>query len=189
MEAKEILSFIEDKDITANDNWYFHATRNDIEIIKKILEEGIKSAYLRNRKGNHFNGQYYISLYKNTEDAESLNLWLSESPKFIIHDISPFYADRKKFKFRRIFINTRIPLRTSEWDGEFQQYLKIEPFKIVALEYSLSHMLSNSNDFNMKEKLIFFKKYGIVYGTAEQRFCQFMIYHPIVNLINRKFYP
>ena len=84
MESKEILSFIEDKDVKINDNWYFHATRTDIDVIKKILEEGIKSAYLINKKGNHFNGQYYISLYKNTEEVEDLNLWLSECPKFII---------------------------------------------------------------------------------------------------------
>ena len=37
MEAKEILKFIEDKEITLNDNWYFHATRADIEIIKKNI--------------------------------------------------------------------------------------------------------------------------------------------------------
>lgn len=157
MEIKEILNFIEDKDITANDNWYFHATSPDIYVIKKILEEGIKCAYLRNKKGNHFNGQYYISLYKNIEQAESLNLWLNKCPKFIIQDISPYYADSSKFKFRQIFINTRIPLRTSEWDGEFQQYLEIEPSKIVALEYSLSHILSNSDEFIIKEKLKFLR--------------------------------
>lgn len=157
MDAKEILNFIEDKNITPNDNWYLHATRADIEIIKKILEEGIKSAYLRNQNGNHFNGNYYISLYKNNEEAKHLNLWLCRFPKFIINDISPFYADRKKFKFRRIFINTRVPLRTSEWDGEFHQYLEIEPSKIMALEYSLSNMLSNSTNSDIKEKLLFLK--------------------------------
>lgn len=157
MKVKEIISFIEDKNIIANDNWYFHATRTDIDIIKKVLEEGIKSAYLRNEKGNHFNGQYYISLYKNIEEAESLKLWLSRCPKFIIQDISPFYADRNKFKIRRMFINTRIPLRTSEWDGEFHQYLQIQPFKIVALEYSLTYILSNTEEFNIKEKLRFLR--------------------------------
>ena len=157
MEVKEFLNFIEDKVIEENDNWYFHATRCDIDIIRKILEEGIKSAYLRNKKGNHFNGQYYISLYKNTAEAASLKLWLSEYPKFIIQEISPFYADRNKFKFRQMFINTRIPIRTSEWDGEFQQYLQIEPSKIVALEYSLSYVLSNCDEFIMKEKLEFLR--------------------------------
>lgn len=158
MELKEILYFIEDKNITQNDNWYFHATKSDIYTIQKILEEGIKSAYLRNERGNHFNGKYYISLYKNTEDAEELKLWLRKRPKFIIQDISPFYADRNKFNFRQMFINTRVPLRTSEWDGEFQEYLQIEPFKIVALEYSLAHILSNADEANIKDKLKFLKK-------------------------------
>lgn len=156
MDAKEILDFIEDKDIIPDTNWYLHATKNDIETIKKILQEGIKSAYLRGEKGNHYNGKYYISLYKTT-DAESLNLWLRYCPKFIIEGISPIYADRTKIKSRRMFINTRIPLRTSEWDGEFQQYLEIEPSKILALEYSLSNMLSTLDEYNMKEKLIFLK--------------------------------
>jgi len=56
-----------------------------------------------------------------------------------------------------MFINTRIPIRTSEWDGEFHQYLQIEPLKIVALEYSLLHILSNSDEFMMKEKLKFLR--------------------------------
>ena len=157
MGNSDILNFIEDKNITVNKNWYLHATKNDIEIIKKILEEGIKSAYLRNQKGNHFNGKYYISLYKNTKNSEGLNSYLRNNPKFIIDDISPFQADRKKYNFRHIFINTRIPLRMSEWNGEFQQYLKIEPSKIVALEYSLSHILSNSDSSNIEEKLLFLK--------------------------------
>lgn len=157
MEKIDILNFIEDKNITINKNWYLHATQNDIEIIKKILDEGIKAAYLTNKKGGTFNGKYYISLYKNTNESYGLTSYLRNNPKFIIDDISPFYADRKKHNFRHIFTNTRIPLRTSEWDGEFQQYLKIEPCKIVALEYSLSQMLSNKNISNKQEKLLFLK--------------------------------
>ncbi len=157
MEKVKILNFVEDKNVTINKNWYLHATKNDIEIIKKILEEGIKSAYLRNQKGNGFNGQYYISLYKNTNEPYGLNAYLCNNPKFIIDDISPFYANKKKYNFRHIFKNTRVPLRTSHWNGEFQQYLKIEPNKIVALEYSLSHILSNLDSSNIKEKLLFLK--------------------------------
>ena len=157
MDVKEILDFIEDKEIIVYDDWYFHATINDISTIKNILEEGIKSASLLGQEGNHFNGQYYVSLYKNISEATDLKLWLRNSPKFIIHDISPFYADRKKWNFRRIFINTRVPLRTSEWDGEFQQYLRIDPSKIIGLEYSLAHILNNGNDFEVKEKLLFLK--------------------------------
>lgn len=158
MTEKEILNFIEDKNITQDENWYFHATKNDLETIKKILNEGIKSAYLLNKKGNHFNGKYYISLYKNNNTSRGLNLKFIESPKFIISDIYPYYADRKKYNFRQLFINTRIPLRTSEWDGEFQQYLNIEQDKIIALEYSLSYILSNSENSDIKEKLLFLKE-------------------------------
>ena len=157
MNKKELLNFIEDKDISVDENWYLHATKNDLETIKKILDEGIKSAYLQHKKGNHFNGKYYISLYKSNNATEELNSWLNDYPKFIVNNISPFYADREKYNSRHMFINTRIPLRTSEWDGEFHQYLKIEPSKIVALEYSLSRILSNSNDSGAKEKLIFLK--------------------------------
>lgn len=155
MKPKKILSIIEDKDITLNEDWYFHATRNDIDIIQKILDEGIKSAYLRNEKGNTFNGRYYISLYKNIEEAEDLKAWLIWRPKLIIQDISPYYADRHKLIFRKLFINTKVPLRTSEWDGEFQQYLQIEPSKIVALEYNLSRMISNADTSITKEHLKF----------------------------------
>ncbi len=156
MDNKEILNLIEDKNIKKNANWYIHATNNDIETIKQILNEGIKCSYLMNKKGNHFNGKYYISLYKENYDT-GLNRFLISRPKVIIDDeISPYYADREKLKFRRFFINTRIPLRTSEWDGEFQQYWKIEISRFVALEYSLAHLLTCQEKLT-KEEIQFLK--------------------------------
>ena len=101
-----------------------------------ILEEGIKSAHLRNAKPNQFNGKYYISLYQYNTAADGLNLWLDKYPKFVISDIEPLYADRKKLNLRRIFINTKVPLRTSEWDGEYQQYLLIHLPLYLALQQS-----------------------------------------------------
>lgn len=168
MKTKELLGFIEDKEVVENDNWYFHATKADIDIIQSVLEEGIKSAYLRNRRGNHFNGQYYISLYKNIDEAEGLKQCFIKCPKFIVQGISPFYADRNKFRFRKMFINTRVPLRTSEWDGEFHQYLQIESSKIVALEYSLSHMLSDSDEFVIKEKLNFLRDMALFLQQSDR---------------------
>lgn len=157
MAKEDILSFIEDKDIEPDKNWYLHATKNDINNVRKILDEGIKSAYLRGQQGTHFNGRYYISLYKYDSESKAIIAWLINNIKFIIHDISPLYADRSKYKLRKFLANTRIPLRTSEWDGEYQQYLKIEPFKIIALEYSLSYILANSSDDVTKEKIEFLK--------------------------------
>lgn len=155
MNIGEIIEFIEDKDFGINDDWYFHATSNDLEVIKKILKEGIKSAHLRNTKGNNFNGKYYISLYKLNTFDNGLNQWLNKYPNFVINKIEPLYANRKKLKLRRIFINTRIPLRTSEWDGEYQQYLLINTSNFVALRYDLSYIFKNTycSEKMMKDKL------------------------------------
>lgn len=155
MNIEKIIHFVEDKDFDINDNWYFHATSNNAEVIKKILEEGIKSAHLRNTKPNHFNGKYYISLYQYNTIGDGLNLWLDKYPKFVIRDIEPLYADRKKLNLRRIFINTKIPLRTSEWDGEYQQYLLIDTSKFVAIGYDLSYIFKDiyCSDKTIEEKL------------------------------------
>lgn len=143
MKTDEIIDFIEDKKINIQKDWYLHATKKDVKIIEKILTEGIKSAYLRGLKGNHFNGKYYISLYKESGNISVLFKFLEERPKFVIHNISPFYSNRKKYKLRRIFINTIIPLRTSEWDGEYQKFLRIDASNIIAMEYSLASLLNN----------------------------------------------
>ena len=143
MNIEEILTFIEDREFDITDNWFLHATSNDIGVIEKIFEEGIKSAYLRDKKPNHFNGRYYISLYKYNALGDGLSLWLDKYPKFVIDGIDPLYADRKKLYFRRMFINTRLPLRTSEWDGEYQQYLMIDKSKFIAFGYDLSYILKD----------------------------------------------
>lgn len=157
MEYSKIIEQIEDKSIHYNDDWYIHATETDLETINTILKEGIKSAYLRGTTGNHFNGKYYVSLYKNKAKDSGLNIWLSSRPKFIIGDISPYYANPQQFYLRKLFINTRIPLRTSEWDGEYQEYLIIEPSKFIALEYSIAALLQNANQDEtlIKERLKF----------------------------------
>jgi len=41
MVNKNLLEFVEDKQIILNENWYYHATKADITTIKKILDEGI----------------------------------------------------------------------------------------------------------------------------------------------------
>ena len=99
MNIEKIIQFIEDKDFDFNDNWYFHTTSNDVAVKKKILEEGIKSAHLRNAKPNHFNGKYYISLYQYNTLDNGLNLWLGKYHNLVISDIEPLYADRKKLNF------------------------------------------------------------------------------------------
>jgi len=156
MVNKNLLEFVEDKQIILNENWYYHATKADITTIKKILDEGIKCAYLRGLNGNHFNGKYYISLCKRNSD--SLFLKYQDNPKFIIEGIKPHYAYREKYNLRKWFINTKVPLRTSEWDGEFQEYLIIKPSKIIAIEYSLSTV----NNLDEAKQLYFLKSLLLV---------------------------
>lgn len=160
MEKEELLKFIEDRDIQICDDCFFHATRADIGVVKSILNEGIKAGCLRGVQGNHFNGKYYISLFKINNEGESLFKHFSDYPKFIIRGIHPYYADRFKYGIRKMFIQTRIPLRTSEWDGEYQQYLEILPDKFVGMEYSLSYLLSNlgGDSDKIKDQLKFLKE-------------------------------
>jgi len=153
MKSDEIIDFVEDKEINIKKDWYLHATKKDVKLIENILTEGVKSAYLRGLKGNHFNGKYYISLYKENSTSYELFKYLQERPKFVVHNISPFYSNRKKYKLRRIFINTIIPLRTSEWDGEYQKFLRIDASNIIAMEYSLASLLNNPSLSNNELKL------------------------------------
>ena len=54
-----------------------------------------------------------------------------------------------------MFINTRIPLRTSEWDGEYQEYLFVDTSKFIALGYDLSYIFRDMycSDNIIKESL------------------------------------
>lgn len=162
MDLNDIFMFFEDKEIVIDSECYLHATKSNIDTIKSILTNGITAACFRNSKGHNFNGKHYISLYKNTSGNDDLKSYLKDRPKFIIKDIKPLYAKFNSRKCRKIFIKTRIPLRMSEWQGEYQQYLKIEPSNIVALEYNIFYTLKNispeNDSYVLKEKLLFLKE-------------------------------
>ncbi len=157
MNKLDILKYLEDEQITIEDKWFLHATSTDIEVIKKILIEGITCAHLRKTKGSNFNGKYYISLY-NPIESNDINKWLRKEPKLIIQDINPIPATRTGHLYKKLFINTRLPIRMSEWDGEYQQYLKIHPDKIIAIDYSISTILSECDEDTIKQKLHFLKE-------------------------------
>ena len=168
MEKKELLQFIEDRPFDEDSTWFFHATDNDIEKIGTILKEGIKSTSLTGDENPcTLNGKYYISLY----NSESINLSqrYEKQVKFIIEKISPYYADREKNTFRYFFINTRIPLRTSNWDGEYQKYLRIDPSKIVGIDYHLASILSRLNDDEIEKEIIFLQNLSTCIREAGRR--------------------
>jgi hypothetical protein len=56
------------------------------------------------------------------------------------------------------YINTRIPLRTSHYEGEYQQYLQIDSSKFVGIDYRLSKILPTLLDIEKKVEIDFLKK-------------------------------
>jgi len=149
MEQKQFLDYIEDKTITIENDWFFHATDRDITTIEKILNEGIKCASLRKEKSQHgYNGKYYISVSKKTNDPQSVYTLFNHLPIFVLNDINPIKADSKNRIFDP-FTETILPFRTSSKNDEYHAFLKINPSKIIAMGYSLYHMLEPEYKFSI----------------------------------------
>lgn len=149
MDQKQFLDYIEDKTIKIENDWFFHATDRDIIIIEKILKEGIKCAALRKEKGRQgYNGKYYVSVSKKTNDPQSVYALFNHLPIFVLNDISPIKAESKNTIFNP-FTGTILPLRTSSKNDEYHAFLKIEPSKIIAMGYSLYHMLEPGYKFSI----------------------------------------
>lgn len=72
MDLKNVVEYIEDKDIVDDSNWYLHTTVDDVDIIRKILTEGIKCSHLLGLQYPGWNGPYYISMFKNDKTSSIL---------------------------------------------------------------------------------------------------------------------
>ena len=140
-----------------------------MDSFQSILVSGIKCNYLLGNSGEGYNGKYYISLFKLSLISDRFYDIFCPFPKIVLKNIIPFYANKEK-NWREIFLNTIVPLRTSTWNGEYQQFLKISLNKIVAFEYSLAYLLKykalNEQDVKMflndlKEMIIIIKKSNI----------------------------
>lgn len=149
MTEKEFLNYIEDKTIQINDDWFFHATDRNINTIEQILNEGIISAYLRKEKSKQgYNGKYYVSVSKKTDNPQSVYNLFEHLPLLVLSDINPIKADNKNKVFK-LFTETFLPFRTSSKADEYHAFLKIEPTNIIALGYSLYHMMSDGYKFDI----------------------------------------
>lgn len=146
MEAKELLNYIEDTPIEIKEDWFFHGTSGDINVIEKILNEGIKCAYLRKEKSTQgFNGKYYVSVSKKSDDPKSIYNVYKFWPTFIIDGVKPIKADIRNQSYQ-CFRETIIPLRTSYKKDEYHAFLKIDSSKIIALGYNL-YLFEPGNKF------------------------------------------
>ena len=149
MKQKQFLDYIEDKTIKIENEWFFHATDGDIVTIEKILTEGIKCAALRKEKSQHgYNGKYYVSVSKKTNDPQSIYNLFNHLPIFVLNDINPIKADSKNRIFDP-FTETIFPLRTSSKNDEYHAFLKIDSSKIIAMGYDLYHMLEPGYKFSI----------------------------------------
>ena len=69
-------------------------------------------------------------------------------PIFVLNNISPIKAESKNTIFNP-FTETILPLRTSSKNDEYHSFLKIDPSKIIAMGYSLYHMLEPGYKFSV----------------------------------------
>lgn len=151
MITKILIDYIEDKKITNDEKWYFHATNKDIKIIEEILKNGIKSLYLRNKESLlGYNGKYYVSLSKKTNCSKSAYYLFENRPKFIVSGIHTIHANNKS-ELAYSCIETVFPIRTSCYEDEYQAFLKVRPKYILGLEYSLSHILYDDPASSIEE--------------------------------------
>lgn len=156
MELEKVVNYIEDKDIVSDSNWYLHATIDDIEIIRKILNEGVKCAHLTGSNFSKYNGPYYVSLFKNDFESHFYKKEFSSSIKLIITGIRPYHTSLNS-RFAMCFAKTIIPIRTSICSGEYQKFLQIDPSKFVGIDYQLSMMIPTLGESEGKRKIEFLK--------------------------------
>lgn len=178
MEKKQFLDYIEDKIIKIENDWFFHATDRDIITIEKILYEGIKCAALRKEKSQQgYNGKYYVSISKKTNNPQSVYNLFEHLPIFVIKGINPIKADDKNRIFAP-FTETILPLRTSSKADEYHAFFKINSSKIIAIAYNLYHTLESEYDFDIY-KLCFLKDLILLLEKLEKDI-------PIYDLVSKR---
>ena len=167
MNKEELLKYIEDKTIKIDDNCFFHATKENINTVERIMTEGIKCAFLRREETSQgYNGKYYVSVSKRTNNPKSVYKMFEHFPIFVISGIKPLKADNKK-RFFEPFMETIIPLRTSSYSDEYHVFMGIDPSKITALAYNLYHILSSENIFDI-DRLYFLKQLVLMLEKLEK---------------------
>lgn len=156
MALDDIIEYIEDKDIESDHNWFLHATNDDVNQIKRILNEGLKCAYLTGLNYSECNGPFYISLLQNNIGSYHYKKRFCEHAKFIITGIRPLstFVDSN---FASIFAKTIIPIRNSMCPGEYQKFLQIDHSKFVGIDYCLSQFLPRLNEEEQKKKIEFLR--------------------------------
>ena len=145
MTALEVLSFIENVPIVLSNNYYYHAFVYDHDAFVNMINEGIKSPIYLNRSGEGHNGLFYVSLSKNLNCVDSIYDKLSSLPMFIINE--KIWAIKAKNALSPSFSLKRspLPIRYSEYDDEYQKFLKVKPKDILGIQFNLFTNVDDSN--------------------------------------------
>ena len=151
----DIIKNIEDELIEINKNFYYHAFKYDKYEFINMVTYGIKSPILLGKAGNGNNGNFYISLSKNEECENNIYIKLSNNPMFIINpDIKTIKVRNfiKSGHFPNFFMPSPFPLRESEYDNEYQKFLKVKSKDIIGIGYNLSE--TTKDDIKIKLSIL-----------------------------------
>lgn len=162
MDYENIISDIEEKFIILSNNNYYHAFQYQKESFISMLTKGIKSPILLRRSPEGNNGPFYVSLSKKEKCQNSIYDKLSNNPMFVINENINTIKTRnlkKEGHYPIFFINSALSFRESEYDNEYQKFLKVSPKDIVAIQYNIFefYKLSNNNEY-LKNQLLILKQ-------------------------------
>ena len=153
---KEIIDFIEDKDIIIDDSWYYHAVPFSRDIYINILNNGILAPYLISDNNSSYK---YIFISRANGDKNGAFCNYSIYPNFIINN------NIKAIKFddsfvKKIIYNGFHNLKfTSLYKDEYQVYKTIKKEDIIGIIYNLDKLV---NDYKNESNYYFNILYDLV---------------------------
>ena len=158
----ELINYIEDAPITLYDNHYYHSFQYNKEEFINMITEGIKSPILLGKPGGGNNGKFYVSLSKKEKCEYSIYDKLSSNPMFIIAGNLKTLKTRnftKKGYYPISFMQSPLPFRESEYDDEYQKFLKVLPKYFLAIQYNIFSNCKLHNDSNYtKQQLLILRQ-------------------------------
>lgn len=152
-EAREIINYIEDKDIIIDDRWFYHFSSFDINRYRYILKSGIRSRFNLDRSiyiDYSWNGSFYISvtkglIHEKDDKSRIWSLFYPDIPAFIIDEKVKAYKCRYVDYlnlFALLIANSPLPIRMSDYVDEWQVFSLIKPTDIIGLQYAISKLVT-----------------------------------------------
>lgn len=141
----EQIRSIELKVINKDPEWYYHGFNYKRSDFMDMLVCGLKCSNKLDIKSCGTNGKYYISLTKdipNKLNSESAYMYMKFThPMFILDNIKAYKCTDENERIP--FINSKISLRYSIWDDEYQAYSIITPNHFVGIESPIEDLVHN----------------------------------------------